>query len=1509
MEEVLDRVCKVSLSDEPLSTQLSNDREQTALLLMVTFSDGSTGSARVLIDSGCQAGAIVRPGFVPTGCEYVSSRPKRFVTANAKAGLPGGKYQASMSVRACGQDILGKSEFVNLEWRMAPYLAEISSDWDIILGHPWMTTHCVGQYPRWKMCYSKSPNPCYWIVGDRKKLIRRDAPTVVLEEYPAPKNPMAELKAMGSSHWTPKLREDDPLHLREVKVHDFEGYSGSEGAVEPPSGDTHHMISKPWVRKICKHFGVSSPNWQFKSKANWFKVVKEAYWTGKTPCLAPKLNRIADVVREMLATNHPTILVVPESSNAEWFQSLVSSSLGALRLPSGVWIHVDEHGTLLPPPSHQSCAFYVDPGFARSPTFASQVESPMLGPGGTGKLGEEIEEAIQQVESAEPRGTSYKTPLATQIKAGVLKDFGKDVLSGIVNYELAEKYSEARGSAGIARSKLKEGAVPKAQRPFRMVGEREAALAEIMLDYEALGWVEEVTYSPWAANAFCVPRKGATSMRQWREVNDYRYVNEWTEADAHPMPLIDELVQKRSSDKIFTIIDMKKGFHQLILHPDDRKITAVNVGGKRYQWRVMPMGIKNGPAIFQKFMDGVLGDIECCSCYVDDIIIGSTGDTEEELLRNHERDVRRVLLALRSAGMVAEVSKTAFFEKEVQFCGHIISEGTRRPAEPKLVAIEKYPAPINLKELRGFLGLCNYYSGYVREYARKAGPLMQLLKGQPTSKVMPSSKVSIRGQWKPEQEMAFLELKKELKESVPLVLLRSDRPVYLQPDACDYAVGCALAQKDCEHDPKEGCACVPRPVAFLSRRLGSNQLNWTVREKECYAIVAALLKWPHYLTGIEVVVQTDHRTLESWHKDVISGVDGPSGRQARWHELFSKFNLKVEYIKGTENPVGDFLSRWGYPANPSVWDVSVHGNAAATAEAEKFIQAELDESAAVVGQIWEFESLESSALQDMWASNAVNAVQELVAAQKVKAPLRRGRGRPLGRGGRGKKGKEPVFEETVFEKDWGPHYLRCPQYGARWKDALEGKFEAEMRLMDGKLLRNGKWCVPNGLITEVTQAYHDAIHVAGGGKEKHWENLSKRCVGIGLRAASDALVRSCQFCAMHKVPTQKPAGEMKSVPVPDRKFDMVSMDFFKYPVVEYCGDDYDQVLLVVCSQTGYAIMVPFQKDDCTAERTAHRLYKEWFSAYGAPSSIVTDRGPQFMSDFFETFAARMGIIHHKCVVGRHQGNGKAEVTGKLIRHAISRARTLHKDLNWMELLPSVVRLYNQMPGPTGLSPSELVFGRLPPQAGAPLPGSNKSEDCKEWLERCRRMEEEATELLRTQRLKQKALYDRNRRDGPEFKPGSVVWARRQRAAVGDGNDPYWDGPWEVKRVCGPDMFTLEIADTSGARRLQDFPADMLFPCPRLTGPTYDIGYTGPLKGEQQQAQWDLASFKVDKILGHRWSKEHKQYQFHVKWDGWDKSHTTWETPGQFLTTVTKPFKSYLQRKKLKGIDLTLALTN
>ena len=226
-----------------------------------------------------------------------------------------------------------------------------------------------------------------------------------------------------------------------------------------------------------------------------------------------------------------------------------------------------------------------------------------------------------------------------------------------------------------------------------------------MDDFLARGWIEPCPASEWASNGFVVPKK---EKGKWRLVVDYRQLNEATLPGAHPLQLIENMLKNQSKHKIFTFVDLSKGFHQIPLHPESRTKTAMNLAGKRYQWRVMPMGIKNGPAIFQRVMDHVLQGLDYVDVYIDDIFIGSSGATEEELLANHDRDVRAVLDRLRKEELVVLVSKTDFFVRSVEFCGHVLENGTRRPAPGKMLALERCEKPDDVRELRGFLGLANY---------------------------------------------------------------------------------------------------------------------------------------------------------------------------------------------------------------------------------------------------------------------------------------------------------------------------------------------------------------------------------------------------------------------------------------------------------------------------------------------------------------------------------------------------------------------------------------------------------------------------------------------------------------------------------------------------------------------------------------------------------------------------------------------------------------------------------
>ena len=235
-------------------------------------------------------------------------------------------------------------------------------------------------------------------------------------------------------------------------------------------------------------------------------------------------------------------------------------------------------------------------------------------------------------------------------------------------------------------------------------------------------------------------------------------------------------------------MDLTKGFPQISLHPEYRAKIAMSVAGKQYQLRVMPMGIKNGPPFFQRLMDHVLHGSDCAHVYTEDIIIDSSGDTEEELWANRHCNVRAVLDRLRREELVASVSKTDFFLRAVEFCGHVLVNGTLRPAPGKMLALEHWTKPDNVRKLGGFLGLANSYSVYVQNYASRATPLIKMLKSLPKHK----NRKKIGLTWNASANEAFLKLKRAIMDIVPLQRADRDKDMFFTPDASNWAVGAAL---------------------------------------------------------------------------------------------------------------------------------------------------------------------------------------------------------------------------------------------------------------------------------------------------------------------------------------------------------------------------------------------------------------------------------------------------------------------------------------------------------------------------------------------------------------------------------------------------------------------------------------------------------------------------------------------------------------------------------------------
>lgn len=476
-------------------------------------------------------------------------------------------------------------------------------------------------------------------------------------------------------------------------------------------------------------------------------------------------------------------------------------------------------------------------------------------------------ESPDAVESSAPEAP----PLGSdhpKVKA-LLAEFSSSVLS--------EPKAGVPRKRGVEHAiQLLPGAVPPQARPLRHQSEKDAA---VMKEYVGAGikaGILRPSVSPYGSMALIVKKKDGSP----RVVIDYRALNEVTIKNKYPLPLMDELFDRTQGARYFTSIDLRNGFHQIAIRPEDREKTAFRTRVGHFEYTVLPMGLCNAPGTFMQLMNQTFADMldKSVLCFLDDILIFSR--TEEE----HMQHLRTVLTRLRDQELYVKPSKCAFLQREVSFLGHRIGADGLRVAPDKIGAVQQWPQPRSVTDVRSFLGLANFYRRFVRDYSRVALPLTELTKD------------TVPWQWGLEQQKAFEALKAALCAPPVLLVPDQSKPFVLNCDACKYAIGATLQQ-----DHGNGL----QPVAYFSAKMSDAERNYDVREQEFMALMKACLHWRHYLHGTQpFTLLTDHDSLK-YHKSMPN----LSGRLARWVEKMAEFDYKLSHIPGKDNVVADALSR------------------------------------------------------------------------------------------------------------------------------------------------------------------------------------------------------------------------------------------------------------------------------------------------------------------------------------------------------------------------------------------------------------------------------------------------------------------------------------------------------------------------------------------------------------------------------------------------------------------------
>ena len=420
---------------------------------------------------------------------------------------------------------------------------------------------------------------------------------------------------------------------------------------------------------------------------------------------------------------------------------------------------------------------------------------------------------------------------------------------------------------------------PPANRPLYKMSPLELGEAKRQIqDMLEHGFIRPSS-SPYGAPVLFVPKKDGSL----RFCIDYRWLNRKTVKNRYPLPLPEELFDRLGSAKVFTKIDLRSGYWQMPVKPEDVHKTAFKTRWGLYECLVMPFGVTNAPAQFMYMMNDLLGEYldDFVIVFLDDVLIYSANP------QDHVEHLRKVLGKLRHHQLFAKASKCDILKTSVEFLGQQIYAGGMTPTEAKLKAVRDWSVPQNIKDIRPFLGFANYYRRFVRNFAEIADPLTSLTRKDAV------------WQWGPFQRRAFQQLKDMLCAAPVLQFPDPKLPYTVVTDASGTAAGGVLMQ-----DQGDGL----RPLAFLSRRLKPTEQRYSAYERELAAVAYCLMSWRHYLEGCPggVTVVTDHQPLvRLMDQQVLSRA------QTRWIRLglFQSIRPIIKYQPGKANIVADALSR------------------------------------------------------------------------------------------------------------------------------------------------------------------------------------------------------------------------------------------------------------------------------------------------------------------------------------------------------------------------------------------------------------------------------------------------------------------------------------------------------------------------------------------------------------------------------------------------------------------------
>lgn len=388
--------------------------------------------------------------------------------------------------------------------------------------------------------------------------------------------------------------------------------------------------------------------------------------------------------------------------------------------------------------------------------------------------------------------------------------------------------------------------------------------------------------SAWASPLHIVSKKNG----QLRPCGDYRALNAITKADRYPIPRIHDFTYSLANAKIFSRVDICRAYHFISVNSADVEKTAIITPFGLFEFPRMTFGLKNAAQTFQRFMNHtVLSGLDYVYCYIDDVAIFSKNKIE------HEQHLREVFSRLSKFGLTINLEKCEFGKSKIEFLGYEVSTEGIRPLQEKMDAINNFPKPATVEQLRRFLGMVNFYRLHLPHAVEYQSHLNQYL-------VKSKKKDKTKIEWTESANEAFLRCKAALQSAVTLSYPQPDTPLALMTDASNTYVGAVLQQFINDKWI---------PLGYFSKKMSTPQTKYSTFDRELLAIYLAIKYFQNMVEGRHLIIYTDHKPLTFMFKK--SNSDNELPRRVRQILYISEFSTDIRHIDGDKNVVADTLSR------------------------------------------------------------------------------------------------------------------------------------------------------------------------------------------------------------------------------------------------------------------------------------------------------------------------------------------------------------------------------------------------------------------------------------------------------------------------------------------------------------------------------------------------------------------------------------------------------------------------